>query len=308
VSVASFIASQRADHGVLHALSCRAMEVSESWFYKWHERPPTARQARRAELDRAVAEVFEASGGRYGSPRAHDELVRTGWKVSEKTVAASMAAQGLVARPKRRYRGLTRPDKAAKPLPDLVKRDFSAKALNQKWCGDLTELPTEEGKLYLASVLDLASRRIAGFAIGEHHDAELAVASLDMAAAVRGGDVKGVIFHTDKGSEFTASLFALACRDLGVTQSMGRVGSCFDNAAIESWHSTLEFECLRRHRFATKAEARREVARFIDWSVQRDPQAQHLRHALTCGLRGSLSQNCRCCLENSPIKRYGLLT
>jgi putative transposase len=265
VSVASFIASQRADHGVLHALSCRALEVSASWFYKWHERPPTARQARRAELDRAVAEVFEASGGRYGSQRAHDELVRTGWKVSEKTVAASMAAQGLVARPKRRYRGLTRPDKAAKPLPDLVKRDFSAKALNQKWCGDLTELPTEEGKLYLASVLDLASRRIAGFAIGEHHDAELAVASLDMAAAVRGGDVKGVIFHTDKGSEFTASLFALACRDLGVTQSMGRVGSCFDNAAIESWHSTLEFECLRRHRFATKAEARREVARFIDW-------------------------------------------
>jgi putative transposase len=265
VSVASFIASQRADHGVPHALSCRALEVSESWFYKWHERPPTPRQLRRAELDRAVAEVFEASGGRYGSPRAHDELVRTGWKVSEKTVAASMAAQGLVARPKRRYRGLTRPDKAAKPLPDLVKRDFSAKALNQKWCGDLTELPTEEGKLYLASVLDLASRRIAGFAIGEHHDAALAVGSLDMAVAVRGGDVKGVIFHTDKGSEFTASLFALACGDLGVTQSMGRVGSCFDNAAIESWHSTLEFECLRRHRFATKAEARREVARFIDW-------------------------------------------
>ena len=265
MSVASFIASQRADHGVPHVISCRALEVSASWFYKWHERPPTARQARRAELDRAVAEVFEAPGGRYGSPRAHDELVRTGWKVSEKTVAASMAAQGLVARPKRRHRGLTRPDKAAKPLPDLVKRDFSAKALNQKWCGDLTELPTEEGKLYLASVLDLASRRIAGFAIGEHHDAELAVASLDMAAAVRGGDVKGVIFHTDKGSEFTASLFALACRDLGVTQSMGRVGSCFDNAAIESWHSTLEFECLRRHRFATKVEARREVAHFIDW-------------------------------------------
>jgi transposase InsO family protein len=212
-----------------------------------------------------VAEVFEASESRYGSPRVHDELVRTGWKVSEKTVAASMAAQGFVARPKRRYRGLTRPDKAAKPLPDLVKRDFSAKALNEKWCGDLTELPTDEGKLYLSSVLDLASRRIAGFAIGEHHDAELAIASLDMAAAVRGGDVKGVIFHTDKGSEFTASLFALACGDLGVTQSMGRVGSCFDNAAIESWHSTLEFECLSRHRFATKAEARREVARFIDW-------------------------------------------
>jgi putative transposase len=282
VSVASFIASQRADHGVPHVISCRALEVSESWFYKWHERPPTARQLRRAELDRAVAKVFEASGARYGSPRVHDELLETGWKVSEKTVAASMAAQGLVARPRRRYRGLTRPDKAAKPLPDLIKRDFSAKSLNQKWCGDLTELPTEEGKLYLASVLDLASRRIAGFAIGEHHDAELAVASLDMAVAVRGGDVKGVIFHTDKGSEFTASMFALACRDLGVTRSMGRVGSCFDNAVIESWHSTLEFECLSRHRFATKAEARRAVARFIDWyNVAR-------KHS-TCGMLSPMS-------------------
>jgi putative transposase len=265
VSVASFIASQRAGHGVPHAVACRALGVSESWFYKWHDRPPTPRQERRAELDKAVAEVFEGSGGRYGSPRVHDELVKAGWAVSEKTVAASMARQGLVARPKRHFRSLTRQDKAAKPVPDLVKRDFSAAGINQKWCGDLTELPTDEGKLYLSSVLDLASRRIAGFSIGEHHDARLARSSLVMAAAVRGGDVKGVIFHSDKGSEFTASLFAQACSNLGVTQSMGRVGSCFDNAAIESWHSTLEFECLSRRHFATKAEARREVARFIDW-------------------------------------------
>jgi putative transposase len=265
VSVASFIASQRAGHGVPHALCCRALGVSESWFYKWHQRPPTAAERRRAELDKAVAEVFEASGGRYGSPRAHDELRQAGWKVSEKTVAASMARQGLVARPKRRFRCLTRQDKSARVVPDLLKRDFSAGAINQKWCGDLTELPTEEGKLYLASVLDLASRRIAGFAIGEHHDAELAQASLLMAAAMRGGDVKGVIFHSDKGSEYTATLFGHACTDLGVTQSMGRVGSCFDNAAIESFHSTLEFECLSRRRFVSKAEARREVARFIDW-------------------------------------------
>jgi transposase InsO family protein len=215
-----------------------------------------------------VASIFAASEGRYGSPRVYDALLKAGWAVSEKTVAESMARQGLVARPKRRYRCLTRPDKSAKSLPDLVKRDFSASATNEKWCGDLTEVPTDEGKLYLSSVLDLASRRIAGFSIGEHHDAELARASLLMAAAVRGGDVKGVIFHSDKGSEFTAKTFALVCTDLGVTQSMGRVGSCFDNAAMESWHSTLEFECLRRRHFSTKAEARREIARFIDWYNQ----------------------------------------
>ena len=184
--------------------------------------------------------------------------------MAEKTVADSMARQGLVARPKRRFRSLTRPDKAAAPLPDLVNRDFSATKPDEKWCGDLTEIPTDEGKLYLSSVLDPAARRIPGFALGEHHDAELATGALQMAAAVRGGDVAGVIFHTDKGSEFTATDFSEACERLGFVQSMGRVGSCFDNAAVESWHSTLEFELLSRRRFATKAEARRAVAHYID--------------------------------------------
>ena len=183
MSVASFIASQRADNGVPHALSWRALGVSESWFYKWHDRPLTPRQQRREKLDEAVAKVFTGSHGRYGSPRVYDALVEGGWRVSEKTVAASMARQGLVARPKRRFRSLTRQDKAAKPVPDLLKRDFTAVALDEKWCGDLTELPTDEGKLYLSSVLDLASRRIAGFSIGEHHDARLARSSLLMAAA-----------------------------------------------------------------------------------------------------------------------------
>ena len=267
MSVASFIASQRADHGIPHAKCCRFLGLSESWFYKWNDRQPTKRQMRREILDRKVLEIFESSGGTprtYGSPRIHAELRDLGWGVSEKTVADSMARQGLVARPKRRFRSLTRPDKAAAPLPDLVKRNFSADKPDEKWCGDLTEIPTDEGKLYLASVLDLASRRIPGFAIGEHHDAELASGALVMAAAVRGGDVRGVIFHSDKGSEFTASDFAELCDRLGVTQSAGRVGSALDNAVIESWHSTLEFELLSRWRFATKAEARREVARFID--------------------------------------------
>ena len=135
--------------------------------------------------------------------------------MSKKTVAASMARQGLVARPtRRRRRWLTRPDKAAPPVPDLVKRDFTAPAINTKWCGDLTEVPTEEGKLYLATVEDLASRRIIGFALSEHHDAELATAAIKMAVAVRGGDVAGAIFHTDRGSEYTAELFAAACRAL----------------------------------------------------------------------------------------------
>lgn len=267
MSVASFIASQRACHGIPHATCCRFLGVSESWFYKWRDRPPTKRELRREALDAKVKEVFADSGGTprtYGSPRVHAELRDQGFQVSEKTVADSMARQGLVARPKRRFRSLTRPDKAADPVPDLVNRDFSASQVDELWCGDLTEIPTDEGKLYLASVIDLAARRIPGFAIGEHHDAELAAGALKMAAAMRGGDVRGVIFHTDKGSEYTASLFEEVCGRLEVKQSMGRVGSCFDNAAAESWHSTLEFELLSRRRFATKADARREVARYID--------------------------------------------
>ena len=201
---------------------------------------------------------FEESDGDYGSPRVREDLREWGWKVSKKTVEASMARQGLVGRAtRRRFRSLTRPDKAARRRRTWSNGTSPLRRSIIKWCGDLTEVPTDEGKLYLAHVEDLASRRIPGFALSEHHDAAVAVAALQMAAAVRGGDVTGVIFHSDRGSEYTADLFETACGRLGVRQSMGRVGSCFDNAASESFHSTLEFELLRKHHFATKAEARR---------------------------------------------------
>ena len=268
MSVASFIAAQRTEHRVPHAVTCRLLGVSQSWFYKWHDRPPTPRQLRRAALDAAVKASFDDSGGTpgtYGSPRVFADLVEAGWRVSRKTVAASMARQGLQGRsPKRRRRSLTRPDKAAASIPDLIGRDFNADGIDQRWCGDLTEIPTGEGKLYLATVLDLGSRRLPGFALGEHHDSELATAALLMAGAVRGGDVTGVVFHSDRGGEYVGDLFATACSTLGVTQSMGRVGSALDNAAAESFNSTLEHELLSRRRFDTKDQARRAVARFID--------------------------------------------
>jgi transposase InsO family protein len=268
MTVASFIAAQRTDHGVPHAKTCRWLDVKPSTFYKWLNRPPTPRQQRQARLDTAVKESFEDSGGTpgtYGSPRVWEDLLEAGWVVSVNTVAESMARQGLVGRsPKRKRRSLTRPDKAAAPIPDLVGRDFTAERINQRWCGDLTEIPTDEGKLYLAIVEDLASRRLPGFAIGEHHDAPLAKAALLMAAAVRGGEVTGVIFHSDKGGEYTGDVFAKACAALGVVQSMGRVASALDNAAAESFNSTLEWELLSRRHFATKDQARREVAEFID--------------------------------------------
>ena len=160
MSVAAHIAAQRTDHGVPHAVSCRSLGVPSSTFYKCWNRPPTPSQRRRAEMDAAVKAAFDASDGTYGSPRVHARLRRDGHTVSRKTVEASMARQGLQARAKRRRRGLTRPDKSAAAVPDLLKRDFTAEALNQKWVGDFKQVNTGEGPVFLTTVEDLFSRRM----------------------------------------------------------------------------------------------------------------------------------------------------
>jgi putative transposase len=262
--VAAFIAAQRADHGIPHAVSCRALGVSESWFYKWKDGDRSARRARRDRLGAEIARLFARRKGKDGSPRITAALREAGWTVSENTVAGLMRQMGLAARPKARRKGGTRPGKGRWRAPDLVRRDFGAAAVNRKWYGDGTEIPTGQGKLHLDSVLDMGSRRILGFALGEHHDAELAFGALAMAVAVRGGAVPGVIMHTDQGSEYTAGLFRAACQRLGVRQSMGRPGSALDNAVIESWHSTVEFELRRIEQFPTRAAARAGVAAWIE--------------------------------------------
>jgi len=263
--VAGFIAVQRAEHGIPHATACRALGVSPAWFYKWRAGDASRRRARRAQLAAEIGRLFAAHRGRYGSPRITADLHEAGWRVSKNTVAKIMAEQRLVARRKRR-RGGTRPGTGRWRAPDLIGRRFAAAQVNRKWYGDGTEIVTDEGKLFLDSVLDMASRRVVGFALGAHHDAELAYAALSMAVAVRGGRdaIAGVILHTDQGSEYTAGLVRAACDRLGIRQSMGRPGSALDNAVIESWHSTLEFELRRLERFATKAQARARVAAWIE--------------------------------------------
>ena len=277
--MAAFIASQREQHGVPQAVSCRALGVSQAWFYKWKggELPPRA--ARRQRLKAEVARLFAAREGKDGAPRITAALRDAGWRVSENTVAGLMREQGLAARPGRKGRKhTTRQGKGRWRAPDLVKRDFPAAGINRKWYGDGTEIPTGEGKLYLDSVLDMGSRRILGHALGEHHDAALAYGALAMAAAVRGGRTAGVIFHSDQGSEYTAARFRSACGRLGVRQSMGRPGSALDNAVIESWHSTLEWELRSLRKFATRAEARAAIAAWIeDYNHERRHSALGMR-------------------------------
>ena len=222
--------------------------------------------------------MFAGRGGRDGSPRITAALREAGWRVSENTVAGLMREQGLAARRKKRRKGTTRPGKGRWRAEDLVKRSFGAGGINRRWYGDGTEIVTGEGKLYLDSVLDMGSRRIIGFCLGEHHDAHLAYGALAMAVAVRGGAVPGVVFHTDQGSEYTARTFRQACGRLGICQSMGRPGSALDNAVIESWHSTLEFELRSLRKFATRAEARAAVAAWIE-------DYNHLRRHSALGMR-----------------------
>ena len=285
MSVARFIADQRTRYRVPHTVTCLLLGVSLAWFYKWRDRALgpaaasglfTVMDRRRDTIDRAVAVMFAKKRGLHGSPRLHADLLDDGWTVSEKTVADSMRRQGLVARRIKRRGGLTRQDKTAPKFPDLVKRNFTAQRRDAKWVGDMTEIPTvdEHGrpgpKLYLATVIDLFSRRLLGAATGLHPDAELACAAIKMAVATRGGkaeiwredEAERVIFHTDRGSTYTANAFTKLCRQMGIRQSMGRVGSCFDNSAAEAFFSSLEWEVLSRHKFENTRQAQAVV---LDW-------------------------------------------
>lgn len=283
MSVARFIADQRTNYRVPHTVTCLLLGVSLAWFYKWWGRATgpgaanglhTTRDRRRDTIDWAVRVMFAKKRGLHGSPRLHADLRDDGWQVSEKTVADSMRRQGLIARRIKRRNGLTRQDKTAPKFPDLLRRDFTAGRANAKWVGDMTEIPTgPDGrgpKLYLATVIDLYSRRLLGAATGLHPDAELACAAIKMAVTARGGreaiwraeESERVIFHTDRGSTYTAKSFTRLCRGLGVRQSMGRVGSCFDNAAAEAFFSSLEWEVLSRHHFENTRQAQAVV---LDW-------------------------------------------
>ncbi|MEU5306845.1 IS3 family transposase [Streptomyces noursei] len=226
---------------------------------------PNHSRAPRRNLALAIREVFDASDGTYGFPHVHVELRERGWRVSKNTVATLMAELGLAGRVRKRRQSLTRQGKRP-AAPDLVQRKFTAPAPDVAWCGDMTEIVTTEGKLYLATAIDLHTRRLLGHAMDAHHNTELVLAALHMAAATHGGHVAGVVSHTDRGSEYTPKTFGDACGPLGVVQSMGRVGSALDNAVAKATNSTLKVEYIHRHRFRTRAEARIKIATWItDW-------------------------------------------
>jgi putative transposase len=245
------------------ATMARVLGVSEAGYYAWRQRPPSAHAVADAALLKRVRTIHASSRETYGAPRVHAELQAGGEKHGRKRIARLMRAAGLVGASRRRN-GVTttRRDPDARPAPDLVDRDFTATGPNQLWVADITFVPTANGFLYLAVVLDAWSRKIVGWAMATHLRAELVVDALEMAIGQRRpGDV---IHHSDQGSQYTSLAFGKRCKEAGVRPSMGSVGDAYDNAMCESFFATLERELLDRRRFTSQAEARMACFSFIE--------------------------------------------
>jgi putative transposase len=245
------------------ATMARVLGVSEAGYYAWLRRPPCAHALADAALLKRIRTVHASSHETYGAPRVHAELLAEGERHGRKRIARLMREAGLVGVSRRRGGPITtRPDKEARPAPDLVDRDFSATGPNQLWVADITFVPTAVGFLYLAVVLDAWSRRIVGWAMANHLRTDLVLSALEMAIGQR--RPRDVIHHSDQGCQYTSLAFGNRCREAGVRPSMGSVGDAYDNAMCESFFATLECELLERRRFASQAEARMAVFTFIE--------------------------------------------
>jgi transposase InsO family protein len=246
--------------------ACGLLEVSRAAYYAHRADSPSTRQLVDQELTEHIRQAHQRSKGRYGAPRIHAQLRRDGHRHGRKRIARLMRAAGLHGRTPRRFKRTTIADPAAAARADLVRRDFAvdAAAVNTRWCGDITYIPTWEGWLYLATVIDIASRRIVGFAMAEHLRAELACDALTNAIAAR-DPAPGVIFHADRGCQYTSSDYALLAGDLAVRLSTGRTGQCWDNALAESFFASLKGECLDLQPWPTRAGARRATVDYIAW-------------------------------------------
>lgn len=248
------------------SLMCELLGVSESGYWAWKQRPPSDRELNDAWLSERIRAIHAGSSGRYGSPRVHAMLRREGIRVGEKRVARLMRAAGLQGAHRRRRKGCTIPVAGVEPFRDLVGRDFRPKTPNTVWAIDIKQTKTGEGWLYLAAVQDLFSRRIVGWSMASHMRSELVVDALQMAVTKR-RPASGTI-HSDHGGQFVGLLFGQACHDAGIAQSMGAVGSCYDNAVAETFFATLTKEKLLHDRpsggWSTRAELRSAIFEYIE--------------------------------------------
>jgi putative transposase len=247
-------------------LMCRVLEVAPSGYYASLKRPPSWHAVIDEVLMARVRIIHAESGETYGAPRVHVELQAEGLPASPKRVARLMREEGLVARPRKAYRVCTTQANPADPVaPNLLARQFDVNGvgINRVWVADITYIPTRAGMLYLATVLDLGSRRCVGWAMRDTLEVELALSALRMAREAR-RPAPGLIHHSDRGSQYSAGAYRAALAAHGMVASMSAKGDCYDNAVAESFFSTLEFELLMRNDWHTKEEARRAIFRYIE--------------------------------------------
>ncbi|SEE83334.1 Transposase InsO and inactivated derivatives [Streptomyces sp. Ag109_O5-10] len=264
-----FISDNRADFGVKRI--CRVLGTSRAGYYR-HLATEQARAERQAEEKRTVAEIRAIHAehhGAYGAPRVHAELRARGHGISRKRVTRLMRINHIVGRHLRKKKRTTIADRTAPPAPDLVMRDFTADTLNTRWCGDITYIAVGTSWLYLATVIDICSRKVVGWSIADHMRTSLVTDAIEMAVATRGGRVHGVVFHTDRGAQYGVAAFAKVCRRHGIRRSMGRVGSSYDNALAESFFQGLKRELLHGRRWTSKAQTRLELFRWLSYYNRR---------------------------------------
>lgn len=259
-----YIDSQKNEQGNTHPVwkMCLWLTVSTSGFYNWLKRPQSATAARREALAARVRYFFEESDGTYGYRRIHADLAAEQTECSPELVRQIMRAEGLVACQPRPFRVTTDGDDAAN-LPDLLKRDFTADRPGVKFVGDITYIHTWQGFIYLATVIDCYSKRVVGWSIADHMRTELVADALKNAAATTLIEA-GAIWHSDRGTVYTSTEFRALVASLGMRSSMGRTGVCWDNSMAESFFSMLKNERVYRTVYATKAQARSDVIRYIE--------------------------------------------
>lgn len=263
MSAYPFIEAEKAEgHNV--SLACTLLEVSRSAFYDWARHVPSAREMADAELAKRIEAIHQDSRRTYGWPRVWAALRREGIHAGKHRVARIMREKGLIGRCRRRSVRTTIPDPEARAI-DLVKRAFGPGVVevDRIWAGDITYIRTWEGWMYLATVIDLASRKVVGWAMADHMRAGLVCDALRMAIGLRQPG-PGLVFHSDRGTQYTAAEFTDLLAEHQMIQSLSRPRQCWDNAVVESWFATLKTELIEGRPWPTRAQARRAIVEFIE--------------------------------------------
>lgn len=242
---------------------CSALGVAPSGYYAWRARPVSQREMANQVLIGQIEAVFQQSHQTYGSPRVHAELMKQEIPCNEKRVARLMRLQGLQARRVRRRRTTTDSQHTQPVAPNVLNQDFHATAPNQKWVTDITYVPTAQGWLYLAAVMDLFSRRIVGWAMDATITTQLTLQALRMALLTRQPPV-GLVHHSDRGSQYASQEYRTLLDRRHIQASMSRTGNCYDNAAMESFFATLKTELVHHHQYLTRSEAKSSIFAYIE--------------------------------------------